>query len=140
MFKKNKYFSACARGYYGSYCNTTCPTGTFGDKCAGVCFPNCSSETCHNVYGCLERSTAKTQVTSGKVVIISHGHNLHFLKENRTGWMISRLINLSVFSRRISPFYKSSNTGHKRLWRKLVIWKQPYMSHISKAWNSKPVE
>nr|XP_022292918.1 protein draper-like [Crassostrea virginica] len=58
---------ACAIGYFGSHCSSTCPPGLYGDQCAGLCFPNCSNTTCHHVFGCLE-SNIKTgsSKTSGE--------------------------------------------------------------------------
>lgn len=62
------FFAACATGYFGPHCINRCPLGLFGDECAGSCYPHCSNITCHHVYGCLERTTEKSQAkASGKV-------------------------------------------------------------------------
>ena len=53
-------FAACSTGFYGSYCNISCPLGTYGPDCAGVCPPKCLDENCHYKYGCVENATEKT--------------------------------------------------------------------------------
>ena len=49
-------FVACKEipGYYGSFCNITCPSGSYGVDCAGDCTPTCLYYQCHHVYGCLK--------------------------------------------------------------------------------------
>lgn len=46
-------FAACAPGYFGKFCNKSCPLGKFGDRCGGKCFPRCTNEFCDPVKGCL---------------------------------------------------------------------------------------
>ena len=54
-------------GYYGSFCNITCPPGSFGAGCAGYCPSTCLHNYCHHVYGCLKNTTEQTtKITSGK--------------------------------------------------------------------------
>ncbi|XP_078332219.1 uncharacterized protein LOC144625396 isoform X2 [Crassostrea virginica] len=50
---------ACAPGYYGSFCNITCPSGSYGVDCAGAC-STCLHDHCHHVYGCLKNITDHT--------------------------------------------------------------------------------
>ena len=46
-------FAACSTlGYFGAFCNVTCPPGTFGRGCAGNCSEVCPFENCHHVFGC----------------------------------------------------------------------------------------
>ena len=54
-------------GYYGSFCNITCPPGSYGAGCAGYCPSTCLHNYCHHVYGCLKNITEQTtKITSGK--------------------------------------------------------------------------
>lgn len=51
--KKKMIFAACTQGYFGKFCNKSCPLGKFGDRCGGKCFPRCTDEYCDPVNGCL---------------------------------------------------------------------------------------
>ena len=50
-------------GYYGSFCNISCPPGTFGIGCAGICSLLCPTADCHHKFGCLPRSSSVFQTT-----------------------------------------------------------------------------
>ncbi|XP_078315717.1 uncharacterized protein LOC111099513 [Crassostrea virginica] len=53
----------CKPGYFGHFCGTPCPTGSFGPECGGFCFPKCSNVTCHHVHGCPENPENTLQTT-----------------------------------------------------------------------------
>ncbi|XP_078315704.1 uncharacterized protein LOC111099858 [Crassostrea virginica] len=56
----------CSAGYFGDFCNRTCPAGRYGPLCGGVCTPKCSVKQCHHVYGCPENHATTVQaMTSG---------------------------------------------------------------------------
>lgn len=60
--------TGCKKGYYGLHCNVSCPTGQFGDECAGRCSPKC--DDCNHVTGCIKytnNTTPQIKVTTGKL-------------------------------------------------------------------------
>lgn len=60
--------TGCKKGYYGLYCNQSCPNGTFGDECAGRCPLGCDNKDCNHVTGCKKytnNTTPKMLTTSG---------------------------------------------------------------------------
>ena len=40
----------CNPGYYGLHCEVTCPIGTFGEKCGGVCFLHMSENVNYQTF------------------------------------------------------------------------------------------
>ncbi|XP_078332215.1 uncharacterized protein LOC144625396 isoform X1 [Crassostrea virginica] len=64
---------ACAPGYYGSFCNITCPSGSYGVDCAGAC-STCLHDHCHHVYGCLKNITDHTSTGIPDVSLVSRQH------------------------------------------------------------------
>nr|XP_022290647.1 uncharacterized protein LOC111102271 [Crassostrea virginica] len=69
--KEGKKMDKCSSGYFGDFCNRTCPAGRYGPLCGGVCTPKCSVKKCHHVYGCGERNTTTVQaMVSGKDSIL----------------------------------------------------------------------
>ncbi|XP_078315699.1 uncharacterized protein LOC144620034 [Crassostrea virginica] len=63
--KERKKMDKCSSGYYGDFCNRTCPSGSYGPRCGGMCTPKCSAKTCHHVYGCPEiHKTTVQEMTS----------------------------------------------------------------------------
>lgn len=57
----------CTLGYFGKFCNESCPPGRFGYRCGGWCAPECTAEYCNPVTGCHLISKTPTQLTmSGK--------------------------------------------------------------------------
>ena len=59
LCRNHTFHVACAPGYYGSFCNITCPSGSYGVDCAGAC-STCLHDHCHHVYGCLKNITDHT--------------------------------------------------------------------------------
>lgn len=57
---KSVYFLACQPGYYGKFCNTTCPTGYYGLKYGSKCITECFD--CH--HGCLSDFEKTTESKS----------------------------------------------------------------------------
>ena len=53
----------CKAGFFGDFCNTPCPYGTYGIQRGRFCFPACSGEECDHVYGCPTKSMSKTRTT-----------------------------------------------------------------------------
>lgn len=53
----------CEPGYFGPFCRIPCPSGSFGPKCGGSCFPKCSDDACDHVHGCLENPGISTRTT-----------------------------------------------------------------------------
>ena len=53
----------CEPGYFGPFCRTPCPFGSFGPKCGGFCFPKCSNDACDHVHGCPENIGTSPQTT-----------------------------------------------------------------------------
>ena len=45
-------FVECRPGYFGIGCDSPCPKGLFGERCAGKCLPRCSKDECDRIYGC----------------------------------------------------------------------------------------
>ena len=78
---KRFFLLACkeAPGFYGSFCNITCPSGSYGVDCAGDCTPTCLYYQCHHVYGCLKNITDQvTTISSGnKCLLISISEMKH---------------------------------------------------------------
>lgn len=64
ILDKNLFFAECDQGYFGPYCNISCPIGTFGDRCGGSCFPECTNEFCDPVKGCFYVTRKMRQTTS----------------------------------------------------------------------------
>lgn len=54
-------------GYFGRFCNKSCPPGRFGHRCGGDCSPECTDEYCNPVSGCHLTTQNTTKLTvSGK--------------------------------------------------------------------------
>ena len=73
MPKKVFCLLACKEvpGYYGSFCNFTCPSGSYGVDCAGDCTSTCLYYQCHHVYGCLKNITDQiTTIASGNECLL----------------------------------------------------------------------
>lgn len=62
------FFAECDQGYFGPYCNISCPIGTFGDRCGGSCFPECTDVYCDPVKGCIYITGKRTTTSSGKEI------------------------------------------------------------------------
>lgn len=56
------YFLGCQPGYYGKFCNTTCPSRYYGLKCGSKCITECLD--CHHVNGCLSDFEKTTESKS----------------------------------------------------------------------------
>ncbi|XP_078332199.1 uncharacterized protein LOC111101462 isoform X3 [Crassostrea virginica] len=54
-------------GFYGSFCNITCPSGSYGVDCAGDCTPTCLYYQCHHVYGCMKNITDQITTISSAI-------------------------------------------------------------------------
>ncbi|XP_078332197.1 uncharacterized protein LOC111101462 isoform X2 [Crassostrea virginica] len=61
-------------GFYGSFCNITCPSGSYGVDCAGDCTPTCLYYQCHHVYGCMKNITDQITTISSDVSLLSRQH------------------------------------------------------------------
>lgn len=70
----------CDIGYYGEFCNLTCPPGLFGVGCGGECLPMCSVENCHHVHGCKVYVTTVKSTKEGKTTPNDGWYikNIHF--------------------------------------------------------------
>lgn len=60
IYLSNKSFAACLPGYFGQFCNESCPQGRFGDKCDSRCYPKCTEIYCHHVAGCQNTNVTTT--------------------------------------------------------------------------------
>lgn len=47
----------CKIGYFGQFCNISCPPGAFGKLCGGLCSPTCTDQDCDYIIGCVYKST-----------------------------------------------------------------------------------
>lgn len=50
-YEQTMNFAVCSPGYFGPFCNSTCPPKSFGAECGGYCV-KCSVEECDHVHGC----------------------------------------------------------------------------------------
>lgn len=51
-YRKFLIYAECTAGYFGTFCNESCPPGRFGNRCGGRCYPKCTDEYCNHVSGC----------------------------------------------------------------------------------------
>ncbi|XP_078335226.1 uncharacterized protein LOC111100057 [Crassostrea virginica] len=76
--EKSKHCST--PGYFGSFCNLTCPRGTFGRDCGGNCSGLCPFESCHHEFGCTTGSSSvlKTTESGEKQIYIEKSIEMSF--------------------------------------------------------------
>lgn len=57
MYKLYITIAECKIGYFGQFCNISCPPGAFGQLCGGLCSPTCTDQDCDHIIGCVYKST-----------------------------------------------------------------------------------
>ena len=70
----------CKPGYFGTPCDTPCPSGSFGTECGGFCFPKCPNVTCHHVHGCPENTGNTLQTTISGTYVERCRLKIRFIK------------------------------------------------------------
>lgn len=122
----------CTSGYFGTFCNESCPPGRFGHRCGGRCSPECSDKYCNHVSGCHLLTKNTTQLTVSDRVhsprtpaIISRivEENPHRLASTSTISLFSETnTKIQVFSKE-TPFQKNEiNTNYLLAGAGIVIF------------------
>ena len=97
MNRKRLNFAACDLGYYGEFCNLTCPPGLFGISCGGICLPTCALENCHHVHGCQDHTTTIKSTNQGNKMHLDEktSENTHrqvTVKEMQTLYYVKQVL------------------------------------------------
>ena len=55
LLKHRIFFKGCPSGYFGDFCEESCPFPKYGPGCQKVCL--CSKQRCNVSTGCLNKGT-----------------------------------------------------------------------------------
>lgn len=100
-------------GYFGIFCNASCPPGRFGKRCGGIYSSNCTAEYCNHVSECLLTTKTTTQMTSS-----GKGQNIMNLMRPKLVWK-KKLITNNKASFSADPKVYKSNAWEDKGWHKL---------------------